>query len=97
MRRKYLADTCVRGARVVHYYGWRILIGGKIYAVMAGKPSTSFKLSPEARQLLRQLTLRLGVSQGAIVEIAIRRMAEAEGLEIPMPPQGEESSGGAAQ
>lgn len=47
---------------------------------MARKTSTSFYLSDEARELLRQLSAKLGISQAAIVEMLVRKFAEQEGV-----------------
>ncbi len=51
-----------------------------IVAIMNNKLSTSLRLSPEAKRLLIELAKKLGVTQAAIVEIAIRRLAETEGV-----------------
>lgn len=45
---------------------------------MSNKQQTSIRLSPEAKRLLAELAQKLGVTQAAIVEIAIRRLAEIE-------------------
>jgi predicted transcriptional regulator len=42
------------------------------------KYATSIRLSPEAKRLISELAKKLGVSQSAILEIAIRRLAEQE-------------------
>ena len=44
------------------------------------KESTSFRLTHEAKQLLERLAHHLGISQSAAVELAIRRMAQQEGI-----------------
>ncbi len=44
------------------------------------QPSTSFRLSTEARRLLVLLAQRQGVSKTAIIELAIRKAARDEGL-----------------
>lgn len=44
------------------------------------KIATSFRLSPEAMGMLDRLKERTGLSQAGILELAIRRMAEAEGV-----------------
>ena len=46
---------------------------------MDTKGSTSFRLSPEARRLLKQLARRLGLSQAAVIELMVRKFAEKEG------------------
>lgn len=45
---------------------------------MTKKQATSIRLSPEAKRLLAALAKKLGVNQTAIMEIAIRRLAELE-------------------
>jgi len=47
---------------------------------MRKKQATSIRLSPEARRLLALLAEKLGISQAAAMEIAIRRFAEQEHL-----------------
>lgn len=42
------------------------------------KKPTSFRLTPEAIRLLARLAKRKGVTQTAIIELALRRMAEDE-------------------
>jgi predicted DNA-binding protein len=49
---------------------------------MANKESISFRLTPEAIALIKQLAKKLGVSQADIVEMAIRKKAEEEGVKI---------------
>jgi predicted DNA-binding protein len=48
---------------------------------MRKKQATSIRLSPEAKRLLVLLSKKLGISQAAVMEIAIRRIAEQEHLE----------------
>jgi hypothetical protein len=50
---------------------------------MAKEKHTSFHLTPEAKRLLELLAQWLGVSQAAIVEMAIRKFAEREGVYDP--------------
>ena len=45
------------------------------------KYPTSVRLSPMAKALLKALSERLGVSQSAVLEIAIREKARAEGVD----------------
>lgn len=45
------------------------------------KQLTSIRLTPEAKRLIKELAKKLGVTQAAIMEIAIRRLAEIEGVE----------------
>jgi len=47
---------------------------------MNKKKSTSLRLTPEAKRLLEELAKKLGISQAAIIEIAIRRLAETENV-----------------
>jgi len=42
---------------------------------------TSMRLTPEAQRLLLELAKKLGVTLTAIMEIAIRRLAEMEKVE----------------
>lgn len=48
---------------------------------MRKKNPTSIRLTPEAERLLKELATKLGVTQAAIIEIAIRRLAETEKVE----------------
>lgn len=48
---------------------------------MANKESISFRLSPEAIELIKALAKKLGVSQAAVMEIAIRKLAESENVQ----------------
>ena len=41
---------------------------------------TSIRLSEEGKQLRKFLAKKLGLSESAIVELALRRLAEAEGV-----------------
>ena len=45
---------------------------------MRKKNPTSIRLTPEAERLLKELATKLGVTQAAIMEIAIRKFAEVE-------------------
>jgi predicted transcriptional regulator len=42
------------------------------------KSNTSVRLTPEATRLLKELAKKLGVSQTAIIEMAIRKLAQLE-------------------
>jgi hypothetical protein len=44
------------------------------------REKTSISLTPEAIHLLEALTHKLGVNKSGILELSIRRMAEAEGV-----------------
>lgn len=45
---------------------------------METKHLTSIRLSPEARRLLASLAKQLGISQAAVMEVAIREKAKRE-------------------
>jgi predicted transcriptional regulator len=47
---------------------------------MKNKQATSIRLSPEAKSLVEQLAKKLGISQAAVFEIAIRRLAQTENV-----------------
>lgn len=42
---------------------------------MTEKTATSIRISPEAKRLLKELSRELGISQAAVIEIAIREYA----------------------
>lgn len=42
------------------------------------KVACGFRLTPEAIDIVKELADRLGISQSAVVELALRRMNEAE-------------------
>lgn len=42
------------------------------------KGPTSFRLSPEAVRLIKELSERLGISQASVVEQAVRKLARSE-------------------
>ncbi len=44
------------------------------------KRKTSFTLTPEGLRLLAELSERLGVSQSAVLELAIREYAHSRGV-----------------
>lgn len=44
------------------------------------KIATSFRMSPTAHALLRKLADRTGLSRGAVLELAIRELARAQGV-----------------
>jgi hypothetical protein len=54
---------------------------------MTERPPTSFRLSPECRELLRRIGERLGIRDSAVIEIAVRRLAaqELESVQTPKP------------
>jgi hypothetical protein len=45
------------------------------------KQRLGFALTSDAQKLLKQLKAKLGISQNGVVELAIRRLAQAEGVE----------------
>lgn len=47
---------------------------------MKEKLPTSIRLSPEAKQLLKALSDKLGISQVAVLEVLIREKAKAENI-----------------
>jgi hypothetical protein len=53
-------------------------------AIFGGMPtekqSTSFRLSDDARRLLAALADALGLSQAAVIEMAVRQLAKREGV-----------------
>jgi predicted transcriptional regulator len=50
------------------------------YNVNMAKKKTSIRYSDEAKALLEQLAKKLGISQSAVLELAIRALAKQEGL-----------------
>jgi len=44
------------------------------------KKPTSVRLSDDAKRLIAKLSLKLGISQTAIIELAIREKAKREGI-----------------
>ena len=53
---------------------------------MANKEATSFRLTPEAIALIKELAKKLGVSQTDIVELAIRKLAQHENVQVQVVP-----------
>jgi hypothetical protein len=54
---------------------------------MTERPPTSFRLSPECRDLIEQLQLALGLKGAGVIELAVRRLAQAElPLAVPQKP-----------
>ena len=49
---------------------------------MANKILKSFRISVVGKAILESLTDKLGTSQAAVVEMALRRLAEREGIRI---------------
>ncbi len=50
------------------------------YTVNMTKKKTSIRLSDTAQKFLQQLAERLGISQSAVIEQAIRTLARKEGI-----------------
>jgi predicted transcriptional regulator len=48
---------------------------------MDKKKATSLRLSEEAKALLGKVATKLGISQTAVVELAIRQIAKLEGVQ----------------
>lgn len=46
------------------------------------KVATSYRLSPTALALITALTKRLGLSQAGVLEMAVRKLAAQEGIEV---------------
>ena len=46
--------------------------------MVKNKSNTSVRLTPEATELLKELATKLGVSQTAVIEMAIRKLANLE-------------------
>src|SRR6266568_7151430 len=55
------------------------------YNINMSKKKTSIRLSEEAQRLIAQLSTQLGISQSAVLELAIRALAKQE--EIPPHPK----------
>jgi predicted transcriptional regulator len=43
--------------------------------------TTSLRLTPDGKRLLRELATKLGITMVAVIEIAIREIAKREGIE----------------
>lgn len=54
--------------------------------LMANKEATSFRLTPEAIALIKELAKHLGVSQTDIIELAIRKLAQNENVQVQAVP-----------
>lgn len=44
------------------------------------KRTTSIRLTPEAKELIKRLTVKLGINQTSVIEMAIRVLAEKENV-----------------
>jgi len=53
------------------------------YNVNMAKKKTSIRYSDEAKTLLEKLSKHLGISQSAVLELAIRALARQEGIIVP--------------
>lgn len=47
---------------------------------MTDRKATSIRLSAEADRLIKALADRLGLKQSSVIELAVRKLAEQEGL-----------------
>jgi hypothetical protein len=45
------------------------------------KKSTSFRLTNEAMRLIKEIAIKNGISQTAVLEIAVRNLSKKEGLQ----------------
>lgn len=50
------------------------------------RKATSLRLTREADRLVAALAARLGLSRSAVIELAVRRLAEREGVREAVPP-----------
>lgn len=50
---------------------------------MTDKKSTTFRLSDDARVIIGLLAQKLGVSNTDVIEISVRKLAQAEGVQLP--------------
>jgi biotin operon repressor len=53
-----------------------------IYNYGMSKEKTSYALTEDCRKLLTELARKLGLSRTAIIELAVRRLAQAEGVHV---------------
>ncbi len=44
------------------------------------KTHSNYRISEEGKQLLKRLTEKLGLTETSVIELAVRRLAEAEGV-----------------
>ncbi len=47
------------------------------------RKATSFRLTEPALGLIKALAEKLGLSQAAVVEVAVRKMAKDQGVPVP--------------
>ncbi len=59
---------------------WLALYHSMRYNVNMTKKKTSIRYSDEAKILLEKLSKQLGISQSAVLELAIRTLAKQEGI-----------------
>ena len=45
------------------------------------KKATSIRISEEGKWLLQELSAKLGISQAAVIELALRALAKREGVQ----------------
>ncbi len=60
---------------------------------VVNKKMSTFRLTPVAREIIENLSEKMGVSQAAVIEMAVRRLAKEEGIQVrdgdketPIPP-----------
>ncbi len=46
------------------------------------KIGTSFRLSPTAIELIGKLSDKLGLSQAGVIELAVRKLSDVEGVQV---------------
>jgi hypothetical protein len=52
----------------------------------AATPPMSFRLSPQAREILATITARTGLNRSAVVEVALRQLHAAGSIPFADPP-----------
>jgi Ribbon-helix-helix protein, copG family len=65
---------------ILSVFGVAIYRNMRYSYVMKNTQATSVRLSPKAKQLLQRLAAQAGISQSAILELAIREKAEKAGV-----------------
>jgi hypothetical protein len=46
-------------------------------------PARSYRLDPDTLALMRTLAQRLGVTETTVIRLAVRRLAQLEGVSLP--------------
>ena len=49
---------------------------------MRRQESTSIRISPDGKEILRRISRHMGINQTAVIEVAIRKLARSEGVNI---------------